>query len=154
MKKTVRVPCLIHEGSLGRKTIKQLESMIKGIYQTHFGVDYKLVFMWMTLPKGQAYLAGKISTASTVMVAVEDGLPANKRHPFMLEICDKWQYITGCNKNEIILNSPDFSVADESLNITQSKFDESKKTWAQAKIMSRLLLGRISKGYFTTDINL
>ncbi len=153
MKKTVRIPCMIQEGSLGKKAIKQLESMIKSTYQTHFGVDYKLIFLWMTIPKGQAYLAGKVSTASTVQLPVEDGMPTNKRHPFMFEVCTKWQSITGCSKNEIILNSPDFTPADEHFQSLQARFDDSKKKWTQAKLMGRLLLGYARKGYLTTDVN-
>lgn len=153
MKKTIRVLGMIHEGSLGKKAIKQLESVIRSTYHAHFGVDYKLLFVWMSLPKGQAYLAGKPSTASTIQIPVDDGMPSEKRHPFMSEICSKWQYITGCNKNEIILNSSDASQAQAHFEATTERLNESSKKWTQVKLLGRLTSGYLTKGYLNTHIN-
>lgn len=153
MKKVVRILSMIHEGSIGKNKIKELESMIKGTYAEHFSLDAKLVFLWMTIPNGQAYLAGKPSTASTLQIPVEDGLSNDQRHPFMHDICLKWMDITGCNKNEIILNSPDFSEADAQLERFNSKFKPSSKKLTIAKMFGSLVVGKVQKGYLTTSVN-
>ena len=153
MKKVVRVLSMIHEGSIGEKKIKALEEMISTTYAAHFKTDVKLLFLWMTIPNGQAYLAGKPSSASTLQIPVEDNLPNELRHPFMHEICLKWMDITGCNKNEIILNSPDFSEADAQLQRFNTKFKPTAKTLTIAKMFGSMLVGKAKKGYLTTSVN-
>lgn len=153
MKKVVRVVSMIHQGSMAKRKIKALEVMIKQAYANHFNLDVKLVFIWMTIPNGQAYLGGKPSTASTLQVPVEDKLPNELRHPFMHEICVNWMEITGCNKNEIILNSPDFSEADIQLERFNSKFNPLAKGLVITKMFGSLLIGKARKGYLTTSVN-
>lgn len=150
----VRVTCSIQEGSLGQKKIKQLESVMKSTYQAHFGTNHRLVFIWLSIPYEQSYLAGELSTASTVQMPVADGLPADQRHPFMSEICAKWQHITGCNKNEIILVSSDMSHVSAFYDAMNARFKSSQKNQIQAKMMLSLATGYLQKGYLNTSVNL
>jgi len=152
--KTVRVICNIQEDSIGYNKIKQLESIITSSYQTHFGDDYKLRFFWLSIPYGQSYLAGKVSTASTVQIPVEDGMPDDKRHPFMSEVCAKWMQITHCSKDEIILASSDMTQAKAFLDSMNSRFKKSKSMKTQVKIILSMIGGRVMKGYFNTSVNL
>lgn len=152
--KVIKVTCNIQEGSIGYSKIKQLESVISSTYQAHFGAHYRLVFFWLNIPYEQSYLAGKLSTASTVQVPVEDGTPDEKRHPFMSEICAKWMRITGCNKDEIILVSSDLSHAQAFMDSMANRFKKSERSKTQLKILARLISGRIKKGYFNTSINI
>lgn len=150
----VRVTCSIQDGSLGQKKIKQLEAVMKSTYQAHFGADNRLVFIWLRIPYEQSYLAGELSTASTVQMPVVDGLPAEQRHPFMSEICAKWQHITGCNKNEIILVSSDMSHVNAFYDAMNARFKASKSKQTQAKMMLNLMTGYVQKGYLNTTVNL
>lgn len=150
----IRVSCMIHEGSIGTTKIKQLESVLASTYQAHFGTDKKLVFLWLTIPHGQAYIAGKLSTASTVSIPVADGLPADKRHPFMSEVCAKWQHITNCSKNEIILVSSDMAESTKFQEKLMSRVAESARVKTQAKMLLSMGKGYFSKGYLNTSINL
>ena len=152
--KTIRVMCTIQEGSLGYTKIKQLESSIKTIYQKHFGPDYKLVFMWLTLPCGQAYLAGKLSAASSVQLPVQDGLPASRRHPFMSEVCAQWQEITGCTQDQIILASSDFKESEKFQRGLINRFKPSKRKSTMLKMLMSFIIGRFKKGYYNTSTNL
>ncbi|REL30819.1 hypothetical protein [Thalassotalea euphylliae] len=152
--KTVRVICSIQEGSLGYNNIKQLEAVISSTYKAHFGADYRLVFAWLDLPYRQSYIAGKLSCASTVQLPVEDGMPADKRHPFMSEICAKWQHITGCSKNEIILVSPDMSEYERMHEAFDARVDEKVRKKTKLRMMLRLIVGYFKKGYLTTSTDL
>lgn len=152
--KIVKVTCNIQEGSLGFKKIKQLESVITSTYQAHFGTDYKLAFMWLSIPYGQSYIAGKLSTTSTVQVPVEDGMPNEKRHPFMSEVCAKWQHITGCSKDEIILVSSDMSHSKAFLNSVVGRINKDVRTKANIKMLAGMVAGKITKGYLTNSVNL
>ncbi|MFC3150071.1 hypothetical protein ACFOEK_03445 [Litoribrevibacter euphylliae] len=152
--KVVRVMCSIQEGSLGQKKIKQLESVMKSTYQAHFGAQYRLVFIWLNIPYEQSYLAGELSTASTVQMPVEDGLPPEQRHPFMSEICAKWQHITGCNKNEIILASSDMTHVNAFYDAMDARFNPALRRKTKRKMLMSLLKGYLRKGYLNTSVNL
>lgn len=152
--KIVKVTCNIQEGSLGYKKIKQLESVIASTYQAHFGTDYRLAFMWLKIPFGQSYLAGELSTASTVQIPVEDGTTNDVRHPFMSEVCAKWQHITGCNKNEIILACSDMSQSKAFLDSMFGRINKDVRGKTKLKLLAGMVGGRIKNGYFSSSVNL
>lgn len=151
--KKIRAMCSIQQGSLGYEKIKQLESVMESTYQSHFGSQHKLTFFWIKVPFEQAYLAGELSTASTVQIPVEDGLSNDKRHTFMSEICAKWQHISGCSKDEIILVCPDHLAFEAFQNAMSVRFKGSGKS-AKLKMLFKLLLGRIRDGYLNTSVNI
>ena len=148
----VRITCSIQQGSIGYNKIKKLESVIASTYQAHFGTNFKCSFFWIDLPYQQAYLAGK--HASTVQVAVPNNTPSDIRHPFMSEICAKWQHITGCSKDEIILVSPDFDHFEQFHLAMQRRFAPEQAKKAQLKMLGKFFLGRFKKGYLNTSVNL
>lgn len=150
----IQVTCTIQEGSIGDNKIKQLESVIMSTYQAHFGSHHKLVFFWLTIPYEQSFLAGKRSTASTVQIPVEDGMPDEKRHPFMSEVCAKWQHVTACNKNEIILAASDLSHSKAFKASMSSRFKKSVRSKTLMKMLLSLIGGRFKKGYFNSSVNL
>ena len=151
--KKIRAMCSIQDGSIGYKKIKQLESVLQSTYQSHFGMDNKIVFFWIKIPFEQAYLAGELSTASTVQIPVEDGTSNEKRHPFMSEVCVKWQHITGCNKDEIILVCPDNSAFTDFQNAMSVRHAE-VATKVKLKMLFKFILGRLKSGYFNTTVNM
>ena len=153
MKNSVRVMCSIQENAIQKNSIKALERMIKNVYRRHFGREYKLNCIWLTMPFGQSYLAGESSTTSTVQIPVTDELAAPLRHAFMSEVCSQWQSITGCNKNQIILACPDDSYAQRYFEKVDERFKPSLKHLIKIKLLWRLLIGKIKNGYFTTSIN-
>lgn len=149
----IRVICSIQDGSIGYKKIKQLESVLQSTYQSHFGLDNKLVCFWLKIPFEQAYLAGELSTASTVQLPVAEGTSNEKRHPFMSEVCAKWQHITGCNKDEIILVCPDSSAFTDFQNAMSVRYSDIA-TKMKIKMLFRLFWGRLKSGYFNTTVNM
>lgn len=150
----VRITCSIQQGSIGYNKIKQLESVIASTYQAHFGTHYQCAFFWIDLPYQQAFLAGKQSSASTAQVPVPNNTPNDIRHPFMSEVCAKWQHITGCSKDEIILVSPDMDHFDQFHLAMQRRFAPDTAKKAQLKMIAKFFLGRIKKGYLNTSVNL
>ncbi len=153
MNNSVRVMCTIQENAIGNNCIKELERMIKRVYQGHFGKEYKLNCIWLTMPFGQSFLAAENSTTSTVQIPVADELSAPLRHAFMSEICTQWQSITDCNKNEIILACPDDRYAQRYFEKVDERFKPSLKHFIKIKLLWRLLIGKLKNGYFTTSIN-
>lgn len=151
--KKIRVMCSIQRGSLGFEKIKQLESVLESTYQAHFGADYKITCFWIKVPYEQAYLAGRLSTASTVQVPVENGTRNEVRHPFMAEICAKWQHITGCSKDEIILVCPDQNSFQAFQDAMSHRFKGSGKL-PKIKMICKFLLGRFRDGYLNTSVNI
>lgn len=153
MKKIVRVMCMVHQDSITPKNIKKLQVMMRDRYQEHFGNGSRLIFVWLTLPEGQAYIAGELSTASTVQMPVEDHLIDERRHRFMGEVCSRWQSITDCNKNEIILTCPDSTDAKSHFTAVTQRINSSKRGITQLKVLMKMLLNYFKKGYLNTSIN-
>ena len=153
MFQVTRIVAMTQAGALRKQQILLLEEKIRNTFENHFGSSQTLVFVWLTIPAGQAYLAGKPSNASTLQIPVADGLSDEKRHHFMHKISEEWMQITQCDKHEIILNAPDASEAKRQFIIFNEKFRESRRASAQIKMLSKLLVGRVFKGYLTTSIN-
>ncbi|MEH6345081.1 MAG: hypothetical protein V7785_08355 [Bermanella sp.] len=153
MNNSVRVMCTIQENAIQKKSIKELEQILKSIYQGHFGSQCHLNFIWLTMPFGQSFLAGENSTSSTVQIPVADGLAPELRHAFMSEVCTQWQRISGCSKNEIILACPDDSYALRYFEKVDERFKPSLTYFIKMKLLWRLIIGKIKNGYFTASIN-
>lgn len=148
-----RIICSVQEGALDSKTIKQLQATITSTYKAHFGSDFRPIFFWLRIPAGQAYIAGKPSTTSTIQIPVDDNMPDNKRHPFMHEVCVKWQHITGCSKNEIIVNSSDMSQFTQFHQAMEQRFSPEKRKKAKFSMLVRFLFGYLKNGYLNTSVN-
>jgi len=152
--KVIRMLSAIHQDGLTKSEMKALEKASKKLYRQHFGVDYRLLPVWAIIPKGQAYLAGKPSTASAVTIAVADGTDNQARHRYMTDFCNMWMEITGCSQNEIIFNVPDKQVSD---GLTQKQIDRISKKKKTAKLLVmalHMLRSKLIRGYFSVNINL
>lgn len=152
--KNIRVTCFIQQGAFGDSKILKLESVLTSVYQGHFGRDFKLTFCWISIPYEQSYIAGELSNASTVQMPVEDGTPDPLRHEFMREVCDKWQKITHCSKDEIILVSPNMAKFKAFDNKLMNRFAKSSRRSTKLKMVARMLAGKLKKGYLNTSVNL
>ncbi len=153
MKNRIRVICTAQDGAIKDEVIKRLQQVIQQTYCRYFGKNNRLTFIWLNIPCGQAFLAAKPSTTSVLQLPVPDLLADHIRHEFMTEVSAQWQGMTGCSKNEIILSCPDASYAKQYFNTVNERFNVSTKTFIQVKLLLRLIMGKLKKGYLNTSIN-
>ena len=153
MKNKIRVICSVQDGAIEDEAVKKLQRAIQETYCRYFGEHHRLTFIWLTIPRGQAFLAAKPSTTSALQLPVPDLLTDHIRHDFMGEVSAQWQGITNCSKNEIILSCPDASYAKQYFNKVNERFNSSTKTFIQIKLLLRLIMGKLKKGYLNASIN-
>lgn len=146
--------CMIQQDAIESHKIKKLQSMITRLYKQYFGDNSQPICIWLTIPDGQAYIAGKPSTASTVQIPVADNLPNDKRHEFMRAVCLQWQDISSCNKNEIILTCPGQEDAKAHFSVASERIDKPKRKITNIKLLVKMTFSYFIKGYLSTSINL
>ena len=146
--------CAAHEGREALERAKELGAGIEQTYQRHFGPHTSVTCIWMELPKGQAYIAGYPSTASTVLAPVPDDIEQQQRETFMRDICDLFQEKTGCDVNEIIVTAINVSEAKRYAKMSRRRFDPRKAKGLMLKLFARMLFARPAKGYLTTTLDM
>ncbi len=154
MAKIIRMMCTIHDNSLTNNELRRIEKQTQQLYTQHFGRHFTIMPIWVRIPPGQAYLAGKPSSASAVVIPVADDLDNTSRHKFMKAFCDNWIAITGCNKNDIIFNAADSRYVNKLNRQMLSRIRPSIRPLVAGKLAFTLLMSKVSKGYLSTSINL
>lgn len=154
MAKRIRMMCLMQENSLSKSQILQLQQKSKALYGKYFGNKYRIMPVWMVIPCGQAYIAGKPSTATTVTIPVDDNTEDNIRHAYMSEFCEMWMSVTQCHINEIIFNAPDKTVSDHFMEVQLERIHPDKRKRTMLKMLFNLVKSRFTKGYFSSSMNL
>lgn len=148
------VVCSAHEGGNVLKSAKTLGGEIEATYRRHFGGHTSVTCIWMELPKGQAYIAGRPSTATTVLAPVPDDIQQERRTTFMRDVCAVFQERAGCSVNEIIVSAINVSEAKRYAEMSRRRFDPRKAKGLILRILLRMLLARPAKGYLTTSLNM
>lgn len=151
---TVNVMCQVHEKGNWSAHAKKLQACLQSAYATHTRGQDSLRCIWANIPEGQGWLAGHISTASTILLPVPDDITQVERVNMMTQICDDWMEITGCSVDEIIVNAMPKSEAKKYFALAFTRFDPDRGTRFKLRLGLRLLWSKIVKGYFATSTNL
>lgn len=154
MAKRIRMMCMMQENGLSRQDILQLEANSKALYKKYFGDQYRLMPFWVVIPRGQAYLAAKPSTTTTVTIPVADHTENKIRHEYMSEFCEMWMGVTQCHINEIIFNAPDQTVSDGFMKAQLERIHPRKRKFQMLKMVLKMVKSKLTKGYFSTNLNL
>lgn len=153
MPQKVRMVCLYQSESIDSSQKQSLEIIAKRTYEQSFGSAFTMVVIWIAIPKGQAFIAGKPSTATTITLNVPQGTTNQLRHEFMHHFSRAWMGEMNCNENELILSAMDQSVANEFTSKSLSRFNPKAKRLHMAKIMVKLFLSKLFKGHFHMSTN-
>ena len=94
--------------SIQRRT---LQRVLSAAIERHVGVDARLAVVWITVPAGSGYSAGRPSRSSIVQVSVPDEFDQIARVSLMREISERWCEVTGQAPAELMVGAPDRSAA-------------------------------------------
>ena len=153
MKNPVRASCMIQEGQLTDAQVRHLEAQLVATYRAHFGAQWQVRVVWLSLPPGQAFVEGRPSRSSTIQIAVPDGTDDDKRHAFMRDASRFWLDYTGCTKDELVLSVPDESYALEFLKANMGRFDPARLRGLRLRMLWHGLRSRLTRGYTTLSFN-
>ena len=152
-KSKVMVVLNVHEDGVWKSHVKKLQLLIESAYKAHANEFASLKFAWFQIPHKQGWLAGELSTASTLIVPAPDGISQEKREKLMGQICKGWMEITGCSVDEIIVNAMADSEVQRYMQVSQTRFDPKKAKSMKLKMLASLMLNRVGKGFLTASIN-
>ncbi len=62
---------------------------------------------WIAVREGFGFTAGAPSTSSLVARSLPVGFPDDRRAELMSRICDLWQEVMGCTRDEIVVTALD-----------------------------------------------
>ena len=147
------VICSYQERELNKDIIKRLEAVIKDVYRRTFGAKTKVLIIWMKIPAGNAFVAGKPSTATAVMAAVDDGFDKDKREAFLADFCQVWSQTAGCTLDEIMLNATDKKQVRAAMKAQRSRFSSKAGSKVNFKYAVSLLKSKLQKGYLEMSVN-
>lgn len=100
--------CMIQKGQPPHEKRVELESGLRRIAKHAFGDDPDAIsFRWTVFDEGFAFTAGEPSTSSIVIRSVPVGFPDDERESFLRSVCDLWQEVAGCTKDEIVATAWD-----------------------------------------------
>ncbi len=147
------VICSVQQGLYPEAMYAELEKGIAAVYTQSFGLQAKTKVMWMTVPKGQAFLAGKPSNCSTIAASVADGLPKEQRAAFLHAMLLQWMTLTRCGKSDVIISAADSSKLKELMAISKRRFRPTIRPFMLVKMLTSIAKNKISKGRFEMSIN-
>lgn len=92
--------CLLQEGQIPEDVVSVLADGITQVVRKH-QLGSEVNFSWVTIPKGQGWTAGELSTSSVVTL-MAPAIEQSVRVQVLEEVCGLWTDKTGCHINEII----------------------------------------------------
>jgi phenylpyruvate tautomerase PptA (4-oxalocrotonate tautomerase family) len=103
-----RYGCIIHEGQTPESRKSELAAGLAQIGAEMFGdPEGDAEVTWVTIREGFGFTAGGPSTSSLVVRSVPPELSDEEREAFLSKVCDLWQEVTGCTKDEIVATAMD-----------------------------------------------
>ncbi len=103
-----RYVCLIQEGQEADRKRSELADGLARIGQECFGDSGGSADVsWSVMKKDFAWTAGEPSKATLVIRSVPVGLPTPEREAFMLKVCDLWENVTGCSRQDVVVTAWD-----------------------------------------------
>ena len=103
-----RFVCVVQEGQRADERRGELEQGLRDIGVQAFGdtpgdddID------WRVMRTDFAWTAGEPSTSSIVVRSVPVGLDDDRRERFMRDVCELWERVTECSKDEIVVTALD-----------------------------------------------
>ncbi len=154
MSDKVRMLCMYQEAQLDAAMRHELAEKATQLYQQHFGLNFTLSVVWIMIPKGQAYIAGRPSRASTVSMPIADGSANAVRHAFMADFCRMWMAVTDCSENEIILSVMDNQLSEEYSKLSIRRINPAKRGYYLIKLACKLIFSKLTQGELHMSSNI
>ena len=150
----VRMMCLYQQGAFSRTDKSALSKRIDAIYHRYFHSAPKVMLIWVAIPRGQSYIAGQPSSATTLTLNVPNGTADTLRHPLMKEICSEWMTYTNCNQNQVILSVMDDDLASQFTAYSLARIAVNRRKRTLCRLIIKMLLKRAITGHFSITTNL
>ena len=154
MANSLQASGLVQERQQDDGLLKAVQGAVSAAYRRHFGTARSLRFVWLSVPPGQAYIAGRQSRTSSLQIPVPDGTDDAVRHRFMGEVCTLWMEATGCAEDEIVVSVPDQSYAQRFAAQNMGRLAGQGRARTRLQLLSLAVLSKLRRGIAMMSINL
>ena len=154
MKKSNLILCSVIEHDIDGVIRLKLEKEMLSLYKRHFGEGVSINVIWIEVPNGQAYQAGKLSKTATILCSVENQLPQHQRVPFIEDVCELWHQHTAKPKNRLVVSAADEERVKYVISLSRDRVGGVRKVIVLLKMISQLLVSKLKRGYLSMNINL
>jgi phenylpyruvate tautomerase PptA (4-oxalocrotonate tautomerase family) len=98
--------CMVQEGQRADTRRAALADGLQRLAAATFGeVAAEVEIRWVTIRKGFGFTAGKPSTSSLIARSVPTEFDDAARAAFMTKVCELWQDVTGCDRDEVVVTT-------------------------------------------------
>ena len=147
------VICYYVEGSLSSTQKKAIEDSISHLYSQSFSAFASCKLIWMRIPKGQAYLENKHSTAATLLAPVPDHTEQTLRAQFLYRLLDTWCALTHSPRDGVVITAPDQALAKGFISASRNRMPVTRQIGYVLKLIARLIRSKFKAGFLETPVN-
>ena len=150
---SIKVICSIQEGALPPETKNQWESTLANLYMKHLSTPVSLKVIWLSIPSGQAFLAGKADSTATLLVPVPNHTPQALRAQFLYGVLDEWCGLTATKRDEVVISAANVELADQFMKENQRRFSPWVRALTVMRVLGKAVMAKIKTGRLETHIN-
>lgn len=151
---SIKAICSIQEGALSANIKNQWQAKLEELYLQHLSMPMHLTLIWLSIPKGQAYLAGQADNTATLLVPVPNGTAQVVRAQFLYAVLDAWTELTGSKRDEVVISAANVELAEQFMRENQRRFAPLKRPVTVGRVMIKALLAKFKTGRLESNINL
>lgn len=154
MPERIRMLLAVQQDAFSKQQIARIENRSRHLYKRYFGDQFRITPVWLMIPAGNAYIAGKPSTGSTITLSVTNGTDNETRHAFMSEFSSMWMKVTGCKRNELVLTVMDQQFSDHYSQRNLNRIDPVRRLIVLPTLMGRLAVSKVVNGFLSMNLNI
>lgn len=124
-------------------------ALVRGIrraYRDALGGRPRVRVLWIDMPPGSAFVAGKPSTLSSLLASVPESITEPTRQALMRGICETWMQTTGCPVDDVMVTAPERSMAKAYLQAGRARFDPRRVRGVALRLGLRVAARRVMTG--------
>ena len=104
----IRYKCIVQEACVPPKLRPDLESGLARVaVEVLGGSPDEIEVAFREIPRGAGYRGGELSTTSLVPAEIPPGCDQATREKFLMNICDMWCAILGCDPDDLVASAHD-----------------------------------------------
>lgn len=148
-----KIICSIPEAT-PKQQILESEAAFKALYAEHFGSDKGLNVLWMLLPEGQTFQAGKPSDIFLAMIEVPNALEQAKREPAMWAFTNGWAEILGLDVERLMVTCADTDTVTEYMNGNRNRLRALSRPGFLVSTIANIIRSKRHEGFAQLRANL
>ena len=133
--------------------IEHLDTLIQKHYREHVGSE-KLLTIWNTLPKGQAFTDYEDSRSSMITVECPNDFPQESRVAMLTSLERDWRTVTGQNPHQVMLALVEETLFADVFSSNKQRLSPIGRLCLVLKVLSSFVRARLTGSPISFNPNL